>query len=266
MTSGPIHDGRARVLVVEHERTVPAGMLGERHADAGLRVEAVGPDAGRPIPATPEGYAGVVVLGGSMGPTDDDVAPWLPDVRRLIAACLDAGTPLLAICLGAELLAHVAGGRVGVIEAGPEIGLTSVRLLPAAAQDALLRGLPPVAEAVQWHSLEAQALPASAVVLAESDRCANQAFRLGDTAWGVQFHPEALSDIAADWASSEQAELEGVALDGGEIVGAVRRAEPELRATWTVLADNWIAVVRSGLSPASASAAAAPSGGTSARR
>jgi GMP synthase-like glutamine amidotransferase len=259
-------DGAPRILVVEHERAVPVGMLGERLAAAGLAVETVGPDAGRPIPRTPDGCAGVVVLGGSMGPTDDDVAPWLPDVRALIAACLDAGTPLLAICLGAELLAHVTGGRVGTIAAGPEIGLTPVRLLPSAAQDALLTGLPPVADAVQWHSLEAQALPAGAVVLAESDRCANQAFRIGGTAWGVQFHPEVLGDITADWAADEQAELESLELDGDRIVGAVRRAEPELRATWTVLADNWIAVVRSALSGSSARGGAATAAATSARR
>lgn len=237
-------DRAPRVLVVEHERTVPAGMLGERLQASGLSVETAGPDAGSPIPRLPDGYDGVVVLGGSMGPTDDDLAPWLPDVRALIAACLDAGTPLLAICLGAELLAHVAGGRVAPNANGPEVGLTPIRLLPAAADDALLAGVPPVAAAVQWHSLEVRALPAGAVLLAESDRCANQAFRLGDAAWGVQFHPEVLAGIAAGWAEQEFADLEALALDGDAVVGAVREAEPLLRDTWTGLADNWIAVVR----------------------
>lgn len=234
----------ARVLVVEHERTVPVGMLGERLAAARCLVETVGPDAGRSIPRRPDGYDGVVLLGGSMGPTDDEVAPWLPDVRELIAACLGAGTPLLAICLGAELLAHVAGGRVGPIAAGAEIGLTPVRLLAAAASDPLLAGVPASATAVQWHSLEARSLPDDAVVLASSDRCANQAFRLGDVAWGVQFHPEVLADITAGWASTEQADLEAEGLDGAAVVRAVREAEPQLRATWSTLADNWVAVVQ----------------------
>jgi GMP synthase-like glutamine amidotransferase len=253
------------VLVVEHERTVPVGLLGERLAAAGCRVETVGPDAGRPVPGVPDGYDGVVVLGGSMGPLDDDVAPWLPEVRALIAATLAAGTPLLAICLGAELLAHVAGGRVGPIPAGPEIGLTPIRLLPAAATDPMLAGVPLLATAVQWHSLETQALPPEAVVLAESDRCRTQAFRLGDAAWGVQFHPEVRADSTAGWASTEQADLDALRLDGATIVRAVRDAEPELRAVWTGLADNWIGVVRrSALS--GVGAAAGRSGGSSARR
>jgi GMP synthase-like glutamine amidotransferase len=253
-----------RVLVVEHERTVPAGLLGERLADAGVLVETVGPDAGRTVPRDPAGYDGVVVLGGSMGPTDDDVAPWLPEVRTLIARCLEAEVPLLAICLGAELLAHVAGGRVAPIAAGPEIGLTPIRLLPAAADDALLAGVPQESSAVQWHSLETQVLPAGAVALAASDRCANQAFRLGDTAWGVQFHPEVLGDITAGWADQEQAELDRLALDGDTVVGAVRGAESRLRATWTGLADNWTAVVgRAAVSGASAGSATAA--GSSAR-
>jgi GMP synthase-like glutamine amidotransferase len=73
-----------RVLVVEHERAVPVGLLGERLAAVGCRVETVGPDAGRPIPRIPDGYDGVIVFGGSMGPTDDGLAPWLPDVRRAV--------------------------------------------------------------------------------------------------------------------------------------------------------------------------------------
>jgi GMP synthase-like glutamine amidotransferase len=254
-----------RVLVVEHERAVPVGLLGERLAAAGCRVEQVGPDTGRPIPRVPDGTDGVVVLGGSMGPLDDDVAPWLPDVRALITACLAAGTPLLAICLGAELLAHVAGGHVAPVAAGPEIGLTPIRLLPTAVDDPVLAGVPPVAAAVQWHSLEARSLPPEAVVLAESDRCANQAFRLGDAAWGVQFHPEVLADIAAGWARTEQADLVALHLDGAAVVGAVRNAEPELRAAWTRLADNWIAVVRGAALSAVSGGSGRPSG-SSARR
>jgi GMP synthase (glutamine-hydrolysing) len=96
-------------------------------------------------------------------------------------------------------------------------------------------------------------------VLATSDRCANQAFRLGPAAWGVQFHPEVLADITADWAGSEQAELVAQGLDGAVVVGAVRDAEPQLRATWTVLADNWIAVVRRA-APVAAGAGAGLSG------
>jgi GMP synthase-like glutamine amidotransferase len=233
-----------RVLVVEHERTVPAGLLGERLRAAGCTVQTVGPDAGAPVPLAPDGVDGVLLLGGSMGPTDDALAPWLPDVRALIAACLERGTPLLAICLGAELLAHVAGGAVARIPAGPEIGLTPVRPLPPAADDLVLRRMPATAEAVQWHSLEASALPDGAVVLASSDRCANQAFRIGDTAWGVQFHPEVDADITAGWARNEAADLAEAGLEADQVVSAVRSAEPRLRATWTALADDWIAVVR----------------------
>ena len=233
-----------RVLVVEHDQAGPVGLVGERLRAAGCLVQTVGPDAGVPVPRTPDGVDGVIVLGGPMGPTDDDVAPWLPDVRALLSACLREGRPVLAICLGAELLAHVAGGVVGRIPAGPEIGLTRVRPLPAAAGDLVLGRMPQDAEAVQWHSLEASALPAEAVVLATSDRCANQAFRIGDAAWGVQFHPEVDAAITAVWAANGPADLAEAGLDAPTVVGAVRDAEERLRATWAALADDWIAVVR----------------------
>ncbi|MFS0894206.1 type 1 glutamine amidotransferase [Microbacterium sp. 179-I 3D3 NHS] len=234
----------ARVLVVEHEANAGIGLVGERMRAAGVEMTIVGPEAGSVVPESPEGFDGVVVLGGTPGPTDDADAAWLPRVRALIAACLERETPYLGICLGAQLLAVVAGGTVGPARAGAEVGLTPLALTDAAADDPLLRSLAPELRAMQWHFLEVHELPAGSVSLCTSDRCPNQAFRVGPAAWGAQFHLEALAATAEEWAREDSADLRAVGMTAQEVIEPMRRDEPQLRAAWSTVADNWVGVVR----------------------
>jgi len=94
---------------VQHEADAGLGRL-QPAIEAVAQLDLRRPDLGDALPATPAGYAGVVVLGGSMGATDDDVAPWLPATRRLLAAAVEAALPTLGLCLGAQLLAVATGG------------------------------------------------------------------------------------------------------------------------------------------------------------
>ncbi|WP_344294150.1 glutamine amidotransferase-related protein, partial [Agromyces neolithicus] len=112
----------ARVLIVEHESNAGIGLVGERIAAAGVDMVVVGPEAGGEVPESAAGFDGVVVLGGTPGPTDDDDAVWLPRVRALIADCLAREVPYLGICLGGQMLAVVAGGVVGPVRSGAEVG------------------------------------------------------------------------------------------------------------------------------------------------
>jgi len=122
----------ARILVVEHEADAGIGLVGERIGRAGAELAVVGPDTGRDVPRSAEGYDGVVVLGGSPSPSDESVA-WFADVRALIRDCLDREVPLLGICLGAQLLGLVAGGRTDLLLGGPEVGVCTLRPTAAAA-------------------------------------------------------------------------------------------------------------------------------------
>ena len=232
----------ARVLVVEHEQNAGAGLVGERLDAAGVAWEVVGPAAGREVPTDASGYDGVVVLGGTPGPTDDHAADWLPRVRLLIADCLTRSTPYLGICLGAQLLAVVAGGEVVEAPRGPELGLTPLRLTDHAAGDPLLDGLPAEVTALQWHYLEVSRLPAGSTTMCSSDRCENQAFRVGEVAWGLQFHLEALGSTAREWAA-EGEELAALGIVPATLVEEVETAEGRLRQWWSEVSDRWIALV-----------------------
>ncbi|RGE24418.1 type 1 glutamine amidotransferase [Leucobacter sp. wl10] len=233
------------MLVVEHQGNAGLGQLSDRLTRSGLRLDTVGPDAGASVPDSLDGYDALIVLGGATGPTDDDAAPWLPATRRLLAGGAELGVPTLGICLGAQLLATATGGRVRAMPDGPEVGLCDVDFGSAAATDPLFSGLAGrSAPAVQWHWLEADRLPAGARVLASSPACRNQAFRIGDAAWGVQFHLEALGATAQDWVDEDRRSLDELGLDGAALVREVRDAEPRLGAVWLPIADRFADIAK----------------------
>ncbi|TWV20166.1 type 1 glutamine amidotransferase [Streptomyces albidoflavus] len=145
---------------------------------------------GEPVPRRLD-HAALLVLGGGYLPDEDDRAPWLAPTRALARQALDEGTPYFGICLGGQLLAQVAGGEVRGEHGRPEFGSTPLRLRPDSAGDPLFSGLPPRPTAIQNHVDAITRLPEGARWLAESEGCPYQAFRVGERAWGVQFHPEA---------------------------------------------------------------------------
>jgi GMP synthase (glutamine-hydrolysing) len=155
-------------------------------------VRTVRVDAGEPLPEPAE-PGGVVVTGSSAMVSARE--PWSEATARWLARAVAAGTPVLGICYGHQLLAHALGGRVGPNPAGREIGTAAARLTAAAAADALLSGLPSPTPVQTSHVEAVLALPASAVRLAVTDLDPNHAFRVGARAWGVQFHPEFDADI-----------------------------------------------------------------------
>ena len=236
---------RVRVLVVQHEDDTGPGWIGERIRALGADLDVVHPYVGDPIPERTDGYAGLVVLGGTPGPFDDTTARWLPDVRRLIAGALAEDLPFLGICLGGELLAAVAGGKVDRIDGPPEIGLHRLSPTDAARTDPLFAGLPAGAPAVEWHWEEIVELPPGSVSLCSSERFPNQAFRVGEVAWGTQFHPEVLTDDAAAWARSSVADLAAHGLTVEGVSAQIQASEPELRRVWGDLAARWMQVVAS---------------------
>ena len=232
---------RLRILVVEHQADAGIGLVGERITRAGGALVIVGPETGRSVPWSAEGFDGVVLLGGSPSP-DDDTVPWFPMVRTLIRDCLDRQVAFLGICLGSQLLGLVAGGTVAPVRGGPEVGVCSLRPTEAAAADPLLYDLRPEVKALQWHTYEVRDLPQGSQPLLGSPSCANQAFRVGPSAWGVQFHLEALVSTAEAWSDGDGEVLADVGLTSRALLAQMRAAEPTLRATWSEVADRWIAV------------------------
>ncbi len=239
-----------RVLVVEHENGTGPAQVGERLTAQGLDLDLCRAWNGDLIPQDPGRYDGLLVLGGSMGPYDEDRAPWLPAVRHLLREAVDRDLPTLGICLGMELLTVACGGTVRHAPL-PEVGLCEPAPLLPASRDELFAPLteldtPP--RAVQWHWEETSVLPEGAVPLLTSARCAHQAYRLGTSVWGVQFHPEVLAADIATWGTSDLGPLRDLGPDPASVVAGVAAEEDRLRALWGGLAERWASVVTAGRS------------------
>ncbi|WP_460352556.1 type 1 glutamine amidotransferase [Actinoallomurus acanthiterrae] len=204
----------------------------------GLQVMVV---PGVSTPSTPDGFDAVVLLGGGFLPDDDEHAPWLPVERELARRAVADGVPLLGICLGAQVLAVATGGAVRGEHGRPERGSCPVSLRREAETDRLFAGLPGEFRVIQNHRDQITELPPDAVRLAESEACPVQAFRVGERAWGVQFHPEAGADRLDRW---DEAALAESGLDLRALRAEAEEAEPESARNARRLAANFGGLVR----------------------
>ena len=164
--------------------------------------------------------AGVVVTGSHSMVTDD--LPWSIRVEKWIPSLLEANVPFLGICYGHQLLARSAGGEVGFHPEGMEIGTVEIHLFPAHTGDALFRSLPGSFHAHVTHSQTVLRLPPGATRLAANDHEPNHAFRLGDCAWGVQFHPEYDARIMESYIREQADDLKSQGRNVQEILDTVR--------------------------------------------
>ncbi|WP_181384380.1 type 1 glutamine amidotransferase [Streptomyces sp. NWU49] len=229
------------VLVVQNTPTAGPGRVGPWLRECGLRLEVVRAYAGEPLPGRLDRRA-LVVLGGGFLPYEDERAPWLPAVRRLVGQALRDSSPVLGICLGGQLLAHVAGGTVKGRHGEPEYGSTPIRLRAGARGDALFGELPAVTPAIERHVDAITELPPGAVWLADSERCPHQGFRVGERAWGLQFHPEATAAGIRDW---DTGPLAARGLDRDRLYARALADEPVSTAAWRAFTHRFAREVAS---------------------
>jgi GMP synthase (glutamine-hydrolysing) len=173
---------------------------------------------GATLPSVAE-CAGVVLTGSHAMVTDE--LPWSVNLEKWIPSLLEAGTPLFGICYGHQLLARAAGGKVGFHPRGKEIGTVQVQLLADCEKDLLFRSLPQTFLAHVTHSQSVLRLPPNATRLAFNIYEPNHAFRIGECAWGVQFHPEYNADIMRAYIEEQADELNSAGVNIAELLSAV---------------------------------------------
>jgi GMP synthase (glutamine-hydrolysing) len=228
-----------RVLVIEHEASCPVDRMSTWLSEAGATVEVCRPYAGDPVPGRVEQDA-LLVLGGHMGAWDDERAPWLPAVRRLLSAAVEDRTPTLGVCLGAQLLAAATGGRVEVGAPGPEAGVVDVRWRPEGADDPVVSRLPQPFPGPNMHHDAVVELPPGSVWLGETSMYPHQAFRVGERAWGVQFHPEVSLPTFRAWADLDAQSLRQWGYDDAAVVGQLADRDVEVAAAGRALTHAFV--------------------------
>lgn len=150
----------------------------------------------------------LIVLGGAMGANDDDRYPFLTDVKNLLRTVVTDRIPYLGICLGGQLLAAALGARV-VSRRWEELGTLNVALTEAGKADRLFAAHSEEFTTFQWHH-DSFDIPEGGILLARSAVCPHQAFRVGECAWGIQFHPEVTESILRSWCAWGRSTASGV--------------------------------------------------------
>jgi len=184
------------------------GWIRDGLALAEARVDTVCVHRDEVLPS-PESIAGAVVTGSAAMVSERE--PWSERTAAWLAEARAAGTWILGICYGHQLLAHALGGRVGPNPHGRQIGTIALDL--DAQGDALLGGLPRQVIVQATHVEVVLELPAAAAGLGGSAADSNAAFRSGDRAWGVQFHPEFDADVMRGYIEGRRSLIEA---EGGD--------------------------------------------------
>jgi GMP synthase (glutamine-hydrolysing) len=192
---------------------------------------------GEPLPQHFE-YDGVVVTGSFSMVTDRE--GWSVATAGYLRGVVERRVPTLGVCYGHQLLADTFGGRVANNPRGRQAGTVSVQLTPDAQQDPLFRGMPSVLRVQVSHRQSVLVLPEGAVLLGSCEGDPHHAYRLGDTTWGVQFHPEFDADVSRAYIEARREILASEGLNPAALTAAVEDSDhgPQILTRFRELVDQ----------------------------
>jgi GMP synthase (glutamine-hydrolysing) len=213
-----------QVLIIVHQEHSTPGKVGMFLEQRGCRLDRRCPNLGDSLPQDLTAYDAAVVFGGPMSANDDHLDGIRAELGWLERVALPSGIPLLGICLGAQEMARVLGAKVGPRADGlVEIGYTEIH--PTAESTGFLER---TTTFYQWHS-ETFEIPKDAVHLAANEAFPGQAFRYGESAFAIEFHPEMTLEMINRWCTSERGSaklnLEGAQAHEDQVTSYHRHAE-----------------------------------------
>lgn len=221
------------ILAIQNDETDPPHLVGKWLEEIGFKIKIIHAYKGEKIPnEITEDFCALMPLGGHMGALDDHIAPWLKTERELLAKAVANDFPIFAICLGAQLLAAATDGEIGRMKTN-EIGIYEIN---SENFDEIV-DFGDSALTTQWHEDQVVKLPSGATLLASSELCPNQIFRMGTHIYAFQSHPEVDAGIVTRW----EADADNAFIDSGSVSvkERVRKAEAQLEETWKPIVQKW---------------------------
>ena len=197
-----------RLLVIQHLEIEGPGLFDEIAKDRGMKIEIIRLDIGDKLPQTNKDDL-LLIMGGPMGIKDigSPKYPWLRTERNFIKLELEKKTRIIGVCLGAQLLANAAGGNVEILKYGsppkpsPEIGWSQIFFNKSNSDLAQFCDNP--FHVLHWHG-DRILLPENAVLIASSKHCKEQFFKVGESAYGLQFHIESKKEMTEKWINKDK--------------------------------------------------------------
>jgi anthranilate synthase component II len=171
-----------RVLVIDNYDSFTFNLV-HYLLELGAEVEVVRNDAMSAGQALSSGADAFLLSPGPCTPNEAGIC------LDMVAACAEAGKPLLGVCLGHQTIGQHFGGKV--VRGGLMHGKTS----PVSHDGSgLFAGLPSPFTATRYHSLIVEDIPADLIVNATSDDGHVMGFRhVSLPIHSVQFHPESIA-------------------------------------------------------------------------
>ena len=197
---------KGTIHILKHVEDEGPGLLGDFFQKLGWGLVIAELYRGQQPPENLDLAAAVIVLGGPMNVYEEETYPFLKREDDFIRQVLREEIPFLGICLGAQLLAKACGASVTKAR-HKEIGWFEVSLTAEGQWDPLFRGLGGSVPIFQWHG-DTFGVPEGGTLLATGDLCRNQAFRVGSTAYGLQFHAEVTPRMVGEWLEKERAHVD----------------------------------------------------------
>jgi GMP synthase-like glutamine amidotransferase len=191
---------RKPILIVQHAPHEHPAAVRRALESQGILTHWIHSYLGEPYPDISE-IAGMVSLGGPMSANDEQDHPWIRPEIALMRKCIDTGLPIAGICLGGQMMARAMGGKVERNDVH-EVGWFPIEVTDEGRKDPILGVAGSNPTVYHWHG-ETFHLPEGAVLLARSKACPRQAYRLGENAYGFQFHPEADHQLVGEWLDTE---------------------------------------------------------------
>ena len=188
------------ILVIEHHETPSLAVVGDTFEECRIDTQTVWGHRNDPIPDSPAGYTGLVLLGGAMSALDDTNYPYLVPLTRLIRQFAEGDVPVLGICHGAQLIARAFDAEV-TLGGTLEFGFHDITPTAAGADDPVMGHMNPVQSLFEWHT-DHYTLPGDAVQLASGKDYAHQAYRIGRATYATQFHFAVDRPLVDGWIAS----------------------------------------------------------------
>ncbi len=194
-----------KVLIIKHTEREGPGLIEEFLIERDLPFQILDLSLVPTLPK-PDGFSHIIVLGGPMNVYEEERYPFLKTEDLFLKEAIQRGRTILGVCLGAQLIAKALGVKVFKAPL-KEIGWYEVILTDEGLKDPLFSLFPRRFSVFQWHE-DTFELPQRAKLLVTSATVPHQAFRYGETIYGIQFHLEMTAEMVQTWLEEDELEVQ----------------------------------------------------------